>query len=153
MHPKHVHTFEDSQASSARATILIADDFAEWRARVREILGGRPEWEIIGEACDGLEAVQKALELRPDLVLLDIGMPILNGIEAAKRIRQYSPGPEIIFLTQNNDADVRTAALATGAAGYLLKANVWGKLPLTIEAALRDGRYSPSTATEQKNRS
>jgi len=132
--------------------ILVADDFAGWRSRLRSMLQKRPEWKVVGEACDGLQAIQKADELRPDIVLLDIGMPILNGIEAAKRIRQASPRSRIIFLTQENDADIRTAALAAGAVQYVLKINALRELLYAIEAALKDGySISPPPATEQEN--
>ena len=77
--------------------------------------------EIVGEAGDGLEAVQKAQELKPDLILLDIGLPSLNGIEVAKRIRQVAPNAGIIFLTLNSDKEMVRAALNTGAQGYVLK--------------------------------
>ena len=72
---------EEPRSSSALATILVSDDLAQWRARVREILCRWPEWQIIGEACDGLEVVRKAAEMRPDPVLLDIGMPVMNGAD------------------------------------------------------------------------
>lgn len=94
--------------------ILVADDLPRGES-VCAMLEARPHWQVIGEACDGLEPVQRTAELQPDIVLLDIGMPILNGIEAAKRIRQDSPSARIIFVTQESDADIRTAALATGA--------------------------------------
>jgi DNA-binding NarL/FixJ family response regulator len=119
--------------------ILVVDDFAEWRARIRSLLQAQPEWQVVGEASDGLEAAEKATKLRPDIVVLDIGMPRLGGIEAAKRIRRDSPGSRIIFVTQENDADIRIAALATGAEGYLLKASAWNELVPAVEAALRDG--------------
>lgn len=115
--------------------ILVVDDFAEWRVRVRSMLQARPEWQVIGEACDGLEAVQQTTELRPDVVLLDIGMPFLNGIDAAKRIRRDSPSSRIIFVTQEDDAEIRTEALATGAKGYLLKANAMNELLSAVEAS------------------
>jgi len=119
--------------------IVVADDYAEWRVRVRSMLQAQPEWEVIGEACDGVEVVQRAMELRPDIVLLDIGMPIMNGIEAARRIRQTSPASRIIFVTQESDADTRIAALAIGAEAYLLKANAASELLPAIEAVLQDG--------------
>jgi len=93
----------------------------------------RPGWQIVGQACDGLEAVQRSAELAPDLVILDIGMPFLNGIEAAKQIRQVSPATKIIFLTQDNDADLEKAALALGAEAYVVKSNVASALLPTID--------------------
>jgi len=126
------------ERTNRKSHILIADDFAEWRARARSILQARPEWQVIAEACDGLQAVQTTLELRPDIVLLDIRMPILNGIEAAESIRRCCPISRIIFVTQDNDEDIRTAALATGAAEYLLKTNARRDLVPAIEAALHD---------------
>lgn len=134
-----MHTLEEPQSSFAQATILIADDLAEWRAQVREILHGRPEWQIIGEACDGVEVVQKALELRPDLVLLDIGMPVMNGIEAAVKIRDLVPVPQIVFLTQDNDPELRSAALTLGAEGFVLKTNAATELFPVISTALHNG--------------
>ena len=121
------------------ANILVADDVSDWRVRIRCIVQRRPEWQVSGEACAGLQAVEKAAELRPDIVLLDIGMPILNGIEAAKRIRQGSPTSRIIFVTQDNDQDVRMAALATGAEQYVIKANASSELLPAIDAALKNG--------------
>jgi len=134
-----VHTFEEWQYPIARATILIADDFAEWRVRVRKILCGRPECQIIGEACDGVKAVQKALGLRPHLVILDIGMPLMNGLQAAVKIRKAVPSTKILFLTQDNDPDLTSAALSTGAEGYVLKMNAASELVSAISTAIRNG--------------
>jgi DNA-binding NarL/FixJ family response regulator len=119
-----------------KVRILVADDFDGWRVKVREILGARPDWQIIFETCDGFEAVQKTLELRPDVVLLDLAMIGLNGIEAAERILKYAPDSRIIFLTQNPDTEIRNAALATGAKGYVLKFESAKTLMLAISAAL-----------------
>jgi DNA-binding NarL/FixJ family response regulator len=96
-------------------------------------------WQVIDEACDGLEAVGKTIELDPDIVLLDVGMPDLNGIEAAERIHKVSRNTEITFLTQQDDADIKIAALATGAVAFLLKANATSELLPTVEAALQSG--------------
>lgn len=119
----------------ASVRILVADDYAPRRHQARALLRQRPEWQIT-EACNGLEAVQKSAELRPEVVLLDIGMPFLNGIEAAKRIRASTPYSIVIFVTQDNDKDVKVAALATGAEAYLSKAEAASELLPIIETAL-----------------
>lgn len=130
---------------SQRLRILIADDFMEWRRQIRRILSSRPEWEIVAEAGDGREALEKAKELRPDVVLLDLGMPVMNGLEAAAGIRQHCPGARIIFVTQTNDEAFVEAALAAGAVAYVLKANVARELVALIAAV-------PTMASVQENR-
>jgi len=84
-----------------------------------------------------MEAVQKAAELRPDIVLLDVDMPVLNGIEAANKIREVTPQSRIVFVTQDGDADLKAAALAAGAEAYVLKANAATELLPVIAAALQ----------------
>ena len=121
------------------------DDFESWRHQVRLLFQARPQWQIIAEVSDGLEAVQKAEDLKPDLILLDIGLPKLNGIEAAQRIRQVSPSSKIIFLSQNNDRDIVQAALSTGALGYVHKTHARSDLLPAIEAVLQ-GRQSVSSS-------
>lgn len=128
-------------------SVLIVDDSAQWRAQVRELLREQPELQIIAEARDGREAVRKTLELHPDLVLLDIGMPVLNGCDAADQIRQVSPRSRIVFLTQENDVDIRSAVLAAGAHGYVSKINASSELLPTIAAVLRDHQRTSQTAT------
>ena len=96
---------------------------------------------IIGEASDGLEAVQKAEELNPDLILLDIGLPKLNGIEAAHRIARLVPAAKILFLSQETDADVVAAVLSDGAKGYVHKQNAISELPSAVEAVLQGDRF------------
>jgi DNA-binding NarL/FixJ family response regulator len=81
------------------------------------MLQTRHEFCVVAEVADGLEAVQEAQELKPDVSLLDIGLPSLNGLQAANRIRQFTPDARIVFLTQNRDRDVMQAALSTGAEG------------------------------------
>jgi DNA-binding NarL/FixJ family response regulator len=90
---------------------------------------------------DGLEAVQKAEELKPDVILLDIGLPNVNGIEAARRIRQLSPNSKIIFLSMETSPDVVQVALSTGAEGYVRKTDVHGDLLPAIEAVLRSEQF------------
>ena len=117
-------------------TILVVDDYAPWRSMMRSELKANSGFQVIAEAGNGCEAIEKAAQLDPDVVLLDIGMPLLNGLEAAPRIRRASPNSKIIFITQEQDNDIRTAALATGAEGYLLKSNAADELASAIYAAL-----------------
>ena len=119
--------------------VLIVDDHEDWRRTVRELLQECPELQVISEVSDGLEAVQKADELKPDLILLDIGLPKLNGIEAARRIRKFVPESKIIFLSQDNSLDPEELALITGAQGYVHKAHVRTDLLPAVETVLRGG--------------
>jgi DNA-binding NarL/FixJ family response regulator len=121
--------------------ILVVDDFQDWRRQVGSLLQARLEWQVIAEASDGSDAVQKAEDLKPDLILLDIGLPKLNGIEAARRIRQVSPGTKIVFLSPNSDPEVVQAALSTGAEGYLHKAYAQSDLLPAIETVLRGQQF------------
>ena len=125
--------------------ILITDDYPDWRRHVRSLLQERPEWQVISEAEDGLEAVDKAQGVKPDLILLDIGLPKLNGIEAARRIQQLSPSSKIIFLSQNNNLDIVQAALSTGALGYVRKTDVKRELLPAMDAVLRGEQFVSSS--------
>ena len=120
--------------------IMVVDDFEQWRQQIRSILETRPELRVIAEVADGLEAVQEAKELKPDLILLDIGLPNLDGLEAASRIRQVAPDAAIIFVTQNSDEEMVQTALTGGAQGYVLKAKASSELLPAIEQALRNKR-------------
>ena len=99
--------------------ILLVDDHEPFRRFLHLKLQPRPELQIVGEASDGLEAVQKAKELQPDLILLDIGLPSLNGIEAAHRILPFVPNAKIIFVSHEKDPDIIAAASGNGAKGLL----------------------------------
>jgi len=124
-------------------SILIADDSCLWRTQVRKVLHERPDWQIAGEAYDGQQAVQHASELRPDIIILDIGMPVLNGIDAAEQIRRASPNSKIVFLSQYLEPEIIEQALAAGAVGYVVKAYAARELFPAIEAALRDAIEQP----------
>jgi len=119
-----------------QAAILITDDFKDWRSQVQTILQARPEWTIVSEAENGADAVQKAMQLQPDIILLDIGLPILNGIEAARLIRQRCPRTRIVFVTQNTDREIKEAAMEAGASGYIIKVHASRDLLDTVAAAL-----------------
>jgi DNA-binding NarL/FixJ family response regulator len=121
--------------------VLVVEDFEPFRRFVASILQKQPELQIICEVSNGLEAVQKAEELQPDLVLLDIGLPHLNGIEAARRIRAVSPKSKILFLSENRSSDIAEEALSTGAGGYVVKSDAAGDLLPAVESVLKGKRF------------
>jgi len=125
--------------------ILVVDDFEPWRRFVSSLLRTILELQVAGEASDGLEAVQKAVELKPDLILLDIALPTLNGIEAARQIRKLVPESKIIFLSQESSADVVQAALSVGAWGYVVKANAGRELPAAVETVISGMKFVRTT--------
>jgi DNA-binding NarL/FixJ family response regulator len=125
--------------------ILVVDDFEGWRRQVRLLFQARPQWQVIAEVSDGSEAVQKVADLKPDLIVLDIGLPKLNGIEAARGMRHLSPTSTIVFLSLNNDPDVVRAALSTGALGYVHKTDVRRDLLPAIEAVLQGRQFVSSS--------
>jgi DNA-binding NarL/FixJ family response regulator len=127
--------------SSIRIRVLVVDDFEPWRQQVCAILQARPDFTVVAEAADGLEAVQKATELQPDLILLDIGLPTLSGIDAADRISRLVPTAKILFVSQENDTDLVAAALRNGAKGYVRKQNARSELLSAVEAVLRGDRF------------
>ena len=122
------------QLSTVR--ILVADDFEMFGQFVVELLKKRPELQVVREASDGLEALQKAVELRPDLILLDISLPSLNGIEVARQLRSLVPESKIIFLTRESSSDVVQEALSLGARGYVTKNMALEDLFAAVEAVL-----------------
>jgi DNA-binding NarL/FixJ family response regulator len=129
----------DADRSASSIRVLVVEDFEPFRRFVCSTLTKRPEMQIVGEASDGLEAVQKAEEVQPDLIVLDVGLPTLNGIEAARRIRKLSPRSKILFVSQESSADVVEMALSLGARGYVAKTRIGIELMAAIDAVL-DGR-------------
>jgi len=130
--------------------VLIVDDYEPFRQFIATKLRTNPQLRIVKEACDGAEAVRQAQELQPDLILLDIGLPTLNGIEAARRIRKVSPTSNILFVTENRSTDIVEEALSTGASGYVVKSNAGSELLSAIEAVLR-GKQFVSAALNDRN--
>jgi DNA-binding NarL/FixJ family response regulator len=121
IYPIHANDRIEMRRSSAIVRILVVDDFEPFRRFLCEALKARLRLQVVGGALDGLEASQKAKDLQPDLVLLDIGLPKLNGIEAAKTLSRIVPDAKILFVSQCNDADVIAAAMSDGAKGYIWK--------------------------------
>lgn len=140
-HPRCINlvlNFKQEQAigTLSLVRILVVDDFADWRRFVLSKLRENRSLQVIGVVSDGLEAVLKAQEMQPDLVLLDIGLPILDGIGAARQIRKVAPESKILFLTQELDPDVARAALSAGGHGYVVKLDANSELFAAVEAVM-----------------
>ena len=114
--------------------ILVVDDHPVVRHGLRILLRGRPEWEIVDEAEDGIEAVDKASRLIPDIVVLDVGMPRMDGLEACRRIRKSVPQSEILIVTQHDSPQMMREALSAGARGYIVKCDAARDLLAALEA-------------------
>jgi len=124
--------------------VLIVDDYPPWCQAVRSLLESHTSLQIVGAVTDGIEAVGKADELKPDLVLLDIGLPRLNGIDAAMRIQKAGSGAKILFVTTSSNAAVARHALSGGADGYVLKSNAFQELWRAIQTVLEGRQYVSS---------
>jgi DNA-binding NarL/FixJ family response regulator len=125
--------------------ILVADDFPIWRRFVSSlVLPKMPEWHIVCEVSDGVEAVTKAKEHKPDIILLDIGLPGLNGIEAARQISRVAPNSKILFLSAFDSPEVVEEALKTGASGYVAKLDAANELIGAVEAIFQGKRFVSS---------
>jgi len=117
------------------------EDYEPMRKTVRATLQKRHDLQIVGEASDGLEAVQKAVELKPDLILMDIGLPSQNGIEAAREIRELVPKAKILFLSQETSPEVIQEALSVSASGYVVKVNAGVELIPALEAVISGKQF------------
>jgi DNA-binding NarL/FixJ family response regulator len=130
---------------SSRVRVLVADDYEPWCRFVLSTLQTEAKLQVIFQASDGIQAVQKAEELQPDLILLDVGLPKLSGIEAARAIRELVPKIKILFTSVHRHSDIVEAALRTGAEGYIVKTDAAEELLPAIEAILQGKRFvSPS---------
>ncbi len=126
-------------AAPARTSVLLVDDQAAIREGIRGFLGRERDLLVVGEARDGLEAVSMATLLDPDVVLMDIGMPRMNGIEATRRIREVAPRSRVLILSAHVDDDYILAVLAMGAVGYILKHSSLATLARQIRRTGRGG--------------
>ena len=125
--------------------VLIVDDFEPWRRFIAGLLDRADDVYATSFAADGLEAVRKAAELRPDVIVMDVGLPTVSGIEAARHIREFVPESRIVFVSSFSDPEIVRAALRSGGRGYVLKADAHEALLRGMET-VRLGRYflSPS---------
>jgi DNA-binding NarL/FixJ family response regulator len=133
-----------TDAAGALVNILVVDDHEPFRQFVCTTLGRQPNLQVIGEVQDGLDAVEQAEALQPDLILLDIGLPRLNGIEAARRIRRLAPRARIIFLTQESSSDVVREAFISGASAYVTKMLAGKDLLAAVEMVMQGKQFVSS---------
>ena len=120
---------------------LVVDDVEDFRHFFCSKLEQGTEYEVVGEASDGLQAVLQAQQLQPDLILLDIGLPTLNGIEAARQIRNVSRASKILFVSENRSPDIIKAAFTSGACGYVVKSDAASQLLPALNAVLEGKRF------------
>ena len=124
-----------------RIRTLVVEDHKAFLDFISETARNCPNVEVIGEVQDGFSAVQRAAQLQPDLILLDIGLPGLNGIDAARRIRSVAPGAKIIFVTQECSPDIVQAAFDLGAWGYVMKIQAGVELRLALNAVVKGNKF------------
>ena len=129
------------------AKVLLVDDFEPFRAFVYSIINKEPGLTIVGDVADGEEAVHAAEQLQPDMIVLDIGLPTVDGLAAAKRIFEKSPKSRIVFCTGNRCLDIAEQAMRNGARGYVIKQDAGKELLAAIEAVLSGRRFLSSTLT------
>ena len=130
-----------SRSEASRIRVLIADDHALLRSTLRLVLASQASLEVVGEAVDGRDAVDAAMRLLPDVVLMDIAMPKLDGIEATRRIVKRAPGTRVLLLSAFVHEDRVVDAIRAGASGYMVKSADLDELTLAIESVHRGDRY------------
>jgi two-component system, NarL family, response regulator NreC len=130
------------------ASILIADDHAVVRHGLRALLETQPGWKVVGAAKTGREALERAVELHPDVAILDIGMPVLNGLDAATLILKALPNTRVLFLTMHTTEELIQKTIKAGARGYILKSDAERDLIAAVDAIMHDKTFFTPAASE-----
>jgi len=131
-----------------KSRILIADDHALVRRGLKALLEDHPDWEVCGEASGGQEAIDKAKELRPDLIIMDISMPGLDGLEATRQIRLMAPEIEVLIVTMHGSREMMQAARRAGARGYIVKSASFDRLADALQTVRRHEAHFPRVPDE-----
>lgn len=139
---------DNQERMSTTTRILLVDDHPIVREGLRTVLQRRAGWEVIGEASNGIEALEQAERLRPDVMVLDITMPRLNGLEVCRLARQKIPATEILFVTQHDSPQMMKEALNAGAKGYVVKSNAARDLVCAIEAVSQHQTFTAMARPE-----
>lgn len=121
--------------------ILVADDHALVRRGIRAVLHSQPAWRVVGEAANGREAIEKALRLKPDVVVVDVSMPELDGVEVTRQVRDAVPSAKVLVLTMHESDHMLRRALDAGARGYLLKSDLTDSLTKAVKAVVAGKRF------------
>jgi len=132
--------------------ILLVDDHPIVRQGLRTLLEGRAGWEVVGEASDGIEALDKVSSLQPDIVVLDVTMPKMNGLETCRLIRQKASGIDVLFVTQHDSPHMMREALEAGATGYVVKSNAARDLLAAVEAVSQHQVFTAAARAQQSSR-
>ena len=132
---------EETALERPTVRVLVVDDYEPWRRFVCSMLQEKYGLQVVGEAFDGFMAVQQAQELEPDLILLDIGLPTMNGFEVARRVRELSLKCKVLFLSENHSGDIVEEALRIGACGYVVKSDAGRELMPAVAVVLRGGTF------------
>jgi len=144
---REVHPFRGQQGMKS-ASILIADDHAVVRHGLRALLETQPGWKVVGAAKTGREALERAVELHPDVAILDIGMPVLNGLDAATLILKALPNTRVLFLTMHTAEELIEKTIKAGARGYILKSDAERDLIAAVDAIMHDKTFFTPAASE-----
>lgn len=139
---------DDDESRNSAIRVLVVEDFESFRRFVCSTLRKRPDLQIVCEVSDGLEAVHQAEELQPDLIVLDVGLPSLSGIEAARRIRKVARKSKILFVSQESSADVVQEAFRLGALGYVAKTRAGIELLAAVDAVCQGRRFISAGLTD-----
>jgi DNA-binding NarL/FixJ family response regulator len=148
--PPTMLSYEANLTGNMTIRILVVDDHPVVRHGLKALLGAQPGWDIVDEAADGMEAVEKAVRLTPDVVVLDVSMPGMNGLEACRVIRGSVPECEILFVTQHDSPQMMREALEAGARGYVVKSNAARDLLAAVEAVSQHKSFTALSVAKDK---